>query len=179
MNIFTHALIPVIVARATSKGSGWTGPWKFVAIGIAGGLPDILSPHLSLDARMTSWSHGIPCWSLFTAAMVLIAILSRKRMSVGLALILSGAYLLHLLCDAVSGGVDFLYPLGNWTWGAYWVDPIWWIPLDVVCLLACYWMFRIAPALSARKHAKQAVGPSRSLPHSSNSTSSDLSAEDS
>ena len=99
---------------------------------------------------MTSWSHGLPAWSLFTVAILLAAVLSRRRMPVSLALVLSGAYLLHMLCDAVSGGVDFLYPFGHLTWGAYWVAPIWWIPLDVVCVLTCYWMFRIAPGMKGQ-----------------------------
>ncbi len=147
-------------------------------IGIAGALPDILSPHLSLEARMTSWSHGIPCWSLFTFGMLLIAVFSRKKMPVRLALLLSGAYILHMICDAVSGGVDFLYPLGHWTWGDYWVNPIWWVPLDVTCFLTCYWMFRIAPAMKRKMHAKQGVSPGCSSPPSLDSTSAVRGPED-
>ena len=104
---------------------------------------------------MTSWSHGIPSWILFTVGMLLMAVYRKKMMTCGLALVLSGAYFLHMLCDAVSGGLNFLYPLGHWTWGDYWVDPIWWIPLDVVCFLLFYWMFRIAPVRKTRKHAER------------------------
>ena len=158
MDIFTHALVPVILTRVVMKDAAWPGARGYVAIGIAGALPDILSPHLSLEARMTSWSHGVPCWGLFTIGIVLVAVLSRKKVSTHLAFLLSGAYILHILCDAVSGGVDFLYPLGHWTWGAYWVDPIWWIPLDVTCFLTCYWMFRMAPALKRRSQAREGSG---------------------
>ena len=155
MNIFTHALLPVILTNVATKPADWRGRWGLVAIGVAGALPDLLSPHLSLEARMTSWSHGIPCWLILTTTMVLIAVFSRKRISVRLSLFLSGAYLLHILCDAISGGVNFYYPLGNYVWGRYWVNPIWWIPLDVTCFLICYAMFRIVPLWKKRKMNKQ------------------------
>jgi membrane-bound metal-dependent hydrolase YbcI (DUF457 family) len=154
MNIFTHALLPVILTGVATKRPDLRGRWALVAVGVAGGLPDILNPHLTLEARMTSWSHGIPCWLLLTTAMILIAASSRKRISVPLVFVLSGAYLLHIFCDAISGGVNFLYPFGNWTWGRYWVDPVWWIPLDVICFLTCYGMFRVAPMWKARKLTK-------------------------
>ena len=155
MDIFTHALLPVILTGVATKRRDLRGRWALVAIGIAGALPDVLSPHLSLEARMTSWSHGIPCWAALTIAMILVALGSRGKISVVLALVLSGAYLLHLLCDAISGGVNFLYPFGNGIWGDYWVDPIWWVPLDVICFLSCYWMFRYAPLLKSRRSSKK------------------------
>ena len=150
MDIFTHALLPVILTGAVARRPDLRGKWSLIAIGLAGALPDLLSPHLSLAARMTSWSHGLPCWAGLTAAMILMALGSRGKMSVALASVLSGAYLLHLFCDAISGGVNFFYPLGNWIWGDYWVDPIWWIPLDVICFLICYWMFRYIPLRKSR-----------------------------
>lgn len=104
---------------------------------------------------MTSWSHGLPCWAGLTVAMILVALGSRGKISVALALVLSGAYLLHLFCDAIAGGVNFLYPIGNWIWGDYWVDPIWWIPLDVICFLICYCMFRYVPLLKSRRALRQ------------------------
>lgn len=158
MDIFTHALLPVILTNAISKRSDWLGRRGLVAIGFAGALPDILCPHLSLEARMTSWSHGIPCWIALSIFVILVAVFTRGKISICLALVLSGAYSLHIFCDAISGGVDFLYPAGSWTWGRYWVDPVWWIPLDIVCFLICYWMFRIAPELRLRRQAEQQEG---------------------
>ncbi|MBK1814287.1 hypothetical protein JIN84_01520 [Luteolibacter yonseiensis] len=55
------------------------------------------------------------------------------------------AYLLHMICDAISGSINWLHPSGNFIWGDYYVDPIYWIPLDVVCFLTTYYLFRIAP----------------------------------
>jgi glutaredoxin 3 len=42
----------------------------------------------------------------------------------------------------LSGGIHWLYPVAHWTWGAFWVHPLLWIPLDIVCSLTCYVFFR-------------------------------------
>jgi hypothetical protein len=153
MDVFTHALLPVICTGLMARKAKWIGRWGLVGIGFAGAFPDLLNPHLSLQARMTSWSHGIPCWLTFTTVLILYSIITRKGLTTRLALLLSGAYLLHMICDAISGGVNFLYPFGNWTWGDYWVDPSLWVPLDVICVLTCYLLFRILPGLNARREA--------------------------
>jgi len=155
MDTVTHALIPVIFVGLVAKRAEWLGRWGLVGIGIAGALPDLLSPHLSLEARMTSWSHGIPCWLAISTILILGAVLGRRRFSLRLAMCFSGAYLLHIMCDAVSGGVNFLYPFGDWIWGDYWVDPSWWVPLDVICLLLAYLLFRILPGLKTQREAEQ------------------------
>jgi hypothetical protein len=151
MDTVTHALIPVICVGVVARHARWIGRRGLVGIGIAGALPDLLNPHLSLESRMTSWSHGIPCWLVLSVLLVVISRFNRGRLSTRLALCLSGAYLLHMICDAISGGVNFLYPYGEWIWGGYWVDPSLWVPLDIICILICYLMFRILPALKARK----------------------------
>jgi hypothetical protein len=153
MDTVTHALLPVILIGAVAGQKPWLGRWGLVAVGAAGALPDLLSPHLSLEARLSSWSHGLPFWLLFTIGVVSAALISRRRFDLRLAVAVSGAYLFHILCDAVSGGVNFLYPYRDLVWGAYWVDPVFWIPLDVICILACYWMFRVLPALRLRRQA--------------------------
>ena len=154
MDTVTHALLPVILTRAAfGKRATWLGRWGLVAIGIGGALPDLLTPHLSLESRLSSWSHGLPFWLLLTAGVISASLASRGRFDFRLATMVSGAYLLHILCDAVSGGVNFLYPYRDLVWGGYWVDPIYWIPLDILCISICYWLFRIAPALRSRQQA--------------------------
>lgn len=166
MDTVTHALLPVICTGLVAKNAKWLGRWELVATGLAGALPDLLTPHLSLEARMTSWSHGIPCWLTFSLALIIYSIVSRGRLAARLTFLLSGAYLFHMICDAISGGLNFLHPLGNWTWGDYWVDPSWWVPLDVICILICYLMFRIMPGLNARRAAltdsRERLSPSES-----------------
>lgn len=150
MNTVTHALIPVICARLAVKRNVWMGRWTPYQIALAGASPDLLNPHLSLEARMTSWSHGLPAWLAFTAILIISSLVSRGKLPMSLVCWLSGAYLLHIACDAISGGVNLLYPVKTWVIGDYWIDPVWWVPLDVLCLLVVYFLFRVIPTLWSR-----------------------------
>lgn len=154
MNTLTHALAPVILAHVVLSRSKRLGAWSLVAIGVAGALPDLLTPHMTLESRMASWSHGLPCWAAFTGILFVISLLSKQRISNRLAWVLSLSYLFHLICDAVSGGINVLYPVKDFVWGAYWVSPMLWIPLDIVCLLTCYYLFRFRSLWHRRCEAK-------------------------
>lgn len=151
MDTVTHALAPVIIAHVCMSRSTRFGRAGLIAIGVAGALPDILSPHLSLEARMTSWSHGLPFWVALTTCLVIASLVSQRRFPLRLSLALSLAYLFHLICDAISGGINWLYPVSDFIWGEYWVSPIFWIPLDIVCVLLCYYLFRLRPLLRKSK----------------------------
>jgi putative exporter of polyketide antibiotics len=153
MNTVTHALAPVILVKVLGGRflkSGWR---SFLAIGIAGALPDILNPHISLESRMTSWSHGLPCWIAFTLVVLTVATLSRKRIPYSLALLIAASYLLHLFCDAISGGINWMYPISSLVWGRYWVSPLLWIPLDVFFVISCYVVFRAFPKIKQNRVA--------------------------
>jgi membrane-bound metal-dependent hydrolase YbcI (DUF457 family) len=154
MNTVTHALAPVIIAHVAFSRSKRFRAWDLVAIGVAGALPDLLTPHMTLESRMISWSHGLPFWTAFTVMLFVISLLSKQRISNRLAGIMSLSYLLHLVCDAVSGGINVLYPVKNLIWGAYWVSPVLWIPLDILCLLTCYYLFRFRPLWARRLEAR-------------------------
>ena len=156
MNIFTHALAPVIATRLLFPKSRWAGRAGLVAIGLAGALPDILSPHITLEQRMSSWSHGLPAWAGVSIVFASASLLSKRRIAPALAAAMSVAYLLHMFCDAISGGINWLAPFGTLSWGRYWFDPIWWVPLDVVCVLTCYYLFRLQP-MWARLRGKRAA----------------------
>lgn len=168
MDTVTHALAPVIIAHVTFSRSKSLGVWSLVAIGVAGALPDLLTPHMSLESRMTSWSHGLPFWAAFTGVLIVISLISKQHLSNRLAWILSLSYLFHLICDAVSGGINVLYPVKDFIWGAYWVSPMLWIPLDIICLLTCYYLFRFRPLWARRREAKYRLAnhdvPSTSQP---------------
>lgn len=159
MNIFTHALAPVIATRLLVPRAEWAGRAGLLAIAFAGALPDLLSPHITLEQRMTSWSHGLPAWAGFSCLLACAAFFSKGRISVPLAGFMSGAYLLHMFCDAVAGGINWLQPFGNLAWGEYWVGPLWWIPLDIGCVLTCYYLFRLKPMLAARRRARARIAP--------------------
>jgi membrane-bound metal-dependent hydrolase YbcI (DUF457 family) len=143
MNTVTHALVPVLLVRfAAGRRPVWMGRWCFIQIGLAGALPDLLNPHLTLEERMNGWAHGLPCWVLFSVILLGISVMRRGWVSRRMAGVLSLAYLLHLICDAVAGGINWFYPLGDLVWGAYWVDALLWIPIDVVLMLTAYGVFR-------------------------------------
>lgn len=155
MDTITHALIPVICVQLAAGRKKWFGRWGVVSVGLAGALPDLLNPHLSLESRMMSWSHGLPFWLAFSMMAWIGSVVIRDRLSPQVAAWMSASYLLHICCDAISGGVDVLYPFGTWILGSYWVDPMWWIPLDIVLILVAYVMFRILPGLKNRRKALQ------------------------
>ena len=154
MDIVTHSLAPVILARLVCRGENRLSGRALTAIGVAGSLPDLLNPHISLDARMNSWSHGLPCWAVFSLACAAARAWQPQRVPTRLAVLLASAYLLHLVCDAVSGGINWLHPAGNFVWGDSWVDPLWWIPLDVFFLLTAYYIFRLQPMLARNRAAR-------------------------
>ncbi len=93
MDTVTHALAPVIIAHVVLSRSKSFGAWSLVAIGAAGALPDLLTPHLTLESRMTSWSHGLPFWAAFTGILFVISLLSKQRLPYTLSLVLSLSYL--------------------------------------------------------------------------------------
>jgi hypothetical protein len=148
MNTLTHALLPVLAARPLlTAGLGHPTPRRreFFLIGVAGALPDVLNPHLSLAARLASWSHAAWCWLAFTAVVLAVARLRPGWLAPRVAWLMSGAYLLHQACDAISGGVAWLNPWSRVVVGGRWVPFAWWIPLDAVLLFATYLVFRCWP----------------------------------
>ena len=163
MNTITHALLPVIAAHFVGRsshqpiaGKVW-GKREMVAIGVFGAAPDLLNPHLSLAARYTSWSHGLPAWAGVTVLLITGAVFFRSQLSFKLAGWCSWAYLLHLFCDLIAGGIAWLYPIGDGVIGRYWVEPKWWAWIDAGCLLTVYTLWRVIPGLKARKESDRAI----------------------
>lgn len=147
MDTLTHALLPVLVTRLALPRATWAVGGKMAAIGIAGAAPDLINPHFSLEARMTSWSHGLPFWCALTVVLLMVSLWKKTLLPWQLGGALSLAYLLHMACDAISGGINWGYPVRDLPWGKYWVNPIWWIPLDIACVIAWYLVFRYLPWL--------------------------------
>lgn len=152
MNTVTHALLPVLAAKAIA-GKKVTGR-ELVLVGLLGAAPDLINPHLTLTARMNSWSHGLPAWGGITLLLVAAALLSRGRVRWRVAGIGSLAYLLHLFCDAIAGGINWLSPVGEAFWGDYWFPVILWTPADAVLALTAYFVFRAIPKWKEARRAK-------------------------
>jgi len=155
MNTITHALLPVIAAGVSERADlgpesrrGSLTTRDFLFIGLAGAAPDLLDPHLSLADRYSSWTHNLAAWAGFSLLIVAVLLWQRQGFSLRLAAWLSGAYLLHLFCDAIAGGIAWLSPFAaDSIIGSYLVSPALWLPLDVACLLATYLRFRAVPRL--------------------------------
>lgn len=143
MNTVTHALLPLMAVRLAT-GRRFSG-WQLAAIGLCGAAPDLINPHLTLAARMSSWSHGLPAWGAMSVLCLVAVPLSRGRWRWSLAVLGSLAYGLHLFCDAISGGINWLSPVGDAFWGDYWFPVVWWTPTDVVLVLGAYFVFRAIP----------------------------------
>ena len=64
MNTITHSLLPVIGTGIDKKrhrkiAEYWNLP-RVLAVAAFGAMPDLLNPHISLESRYSSWSHGLP-----------------------------------------------------------------------------------------------------------------------
>lgn len=161
MEVVTHALLPVLIADPLLPGRSRWRPLTLVRL--FGALPDILCPHLGIEARYESWSHSVPVWLLLTAGLAAIAARWPRLLPRRLAVLLSFAYGLHLACDAISGGITWLAPFSAQIVGDYYVPPRWWIPLDFILILAAYLQLRAGPNLRAWLRSRPAA-PAREPP---------------
>ncbi|MBB5350626.1 hypothetical protein HNR46_000854 [Haloferula luteola] len=138
MLLGTHVLLPVNLAlmvdlpRIRHGNTPLFSGGGLLAIGIFGALPDLCSPHVSLDARHASLSHT--CLFLGLLIFILAALTSflHKGQRLRLAAACWLASFLHLAADAVSGGIPWLHPWSEDILGTFYIDPLWWIPSDIV-----------------------------------------------
>lgn len=162
MNTITHALLPVIAAgliERVNKGEKRNGIFsnrEILLLGLFGAGPDLLNPHLSLVARYTSWSHGLPFWAGLTLVMLVVSLFMRKKFPPGMAIWFSAAYLLHQVCDFIAGGVAWMYPWERGVVGDYYVPPQYWAWIDAGCVLLVYSYLRILPHFNRKRfHGSQ------------------------
>jgi len=162
MNVITHALLPVIAAglhegsyKIEEERKGLFSVKMLVVVGLFGAAPDLVNPHISLDARHSSFSHGIPFWAILTICLAVFGFVRRKVFSSRIIVWFSGAYFFHLCCDAISGGLAWKYPLDSDIIGTFYINPIWWIPLDVFCFLSAYCIFRAIPRIRQARNSNQ------------------------
>lgn len=156
MLIGTHALLPVCIGLAFDnaslvKGKGFVFPrWSLAAVGVFGVLPDLCSPHISLDARQTSWSHTV--W--FLAGLIpicgMLASFFPAGMRLRTALLCWIAAMLHLAADAISGGIAWLYPWRPDVIGKYYIPAVQWLWWDAGFILLGWFLFRLRPHAEAR-----------------------------
>ncbi len=155
MLLGTHAGLPLILLAWRRVRAGTVGkdliPTRYLIVtAIVGALPDLLNPHISLESRLSSWSHGLPFFALFTALLYLGMIPKRSPITWRWATFWSFAYGAHLFCDAISGGIAWKYPFGNEVWGDQWIPPgILWFASDFFFLIGNYILLRIVPMIQS------------------------------
>jgi hypothetical protein len=118
MQFPTHACAPALAAMIVDsirvlRGRQRLFPGKYlISIGVAGALPDLLNPHISLAARLSSWTHTL--WfilAIYPAYAILSGMWYRRRWIL-LTHWLWLATIAHLAVDTISNGTRPLYPYG-------------------------------------------------------------------
>ena len=139
MFVITHALSPVIAVAVAdivvleATGSRLFRRAQYVAIAISGALPDILNPHITLEARFASWSHTVLALALFLPVALLIARRINREQFLLPGTLMAVAYAFHLFCDAISGGIAWLYPFDpKAIIGGGFVPFKYWLTLDAI-----------------------------------------------
>jgi hypothetical protein len=139
MNIVSHVLYPVVFAQSANGYAIHNRKpilfnWKhLLLIGLSGGLPDILRPHIYFESRYSSFTHSV--WFLLTALFVSLIFAWRFKRFRTLIWFCFFALSLHLICDAISGGINIFAPFGKMMIGGNYVRTRYWISLDVTALL--------------------------------------------
>lgn len=154
VNIVTHALLPAALAapflpqrsaREFLRAAG--------VVAVAGALPDLLHPHLSLAARFASWPHTVYAWCGVSISIAVLSAFAPRHVPARVGVAAVAAYALHLLCDAISGGIAWLYPADPQRLGVRWVRYEYWLVIDglvtVVAAAVLGWKLRrVRPAAS-------------------------------
>ncbi|HEY8933421.1 MAG TPA: metal-dependent hydrolase [Rariglobus sp.] len=161
MTPVSHALLPVFLGqRWIPKKERVPAPGFVALVALSGALPDILSPHLSLDARYEASSHSL--WALlgFILVVVMLAWRLPRIFTPTISILCVTAYAGHIACDAITGGVAFFFPFGGVQGGNY--LPYWlWITSDGLLLIYLYLVYRWRPLRRKITEGRQAVGPAQ------------------
>ena len=143
MTPITHALLPVFLARRRLPANGEAGAWsaRLWVMGF-GALPDLLNPHLGLAARQASWSHSLAAWGVVGAILLVTNKWIRVPARGPVAVWCAAAYLAHLGCDAITGGVPLWRPWSSRIVGDAWLGLEWWLVADGLLLAWAYYAWR-------------------------------------
>jgi hypothetical protein len=133
MFVITHALSPVVLAGAAdaavleTAGRRWLRKRQYLAIALSGAMPDLLWPHLSLEARYASPTHTVWFLGLFALFAVWAGRFVDPNHPRRAAALMAGACAFHLVCDAIAGGIKWGYPFFSdvvgWRLVPYWTWP--------------------------------------------------------
>lgn len=148
MTLVTHALLPLAIGRPWLRRADGSPLFKEAGIvAFCGILPDVLSPHIYLEARYESLSHTLWVWLAFTALVLLAGRAWRSRFTFRLQVLCIAAYAMHLLCDMISGGIALFYPLSPTIHGGHFISYFMWYVSDVLLFLYAWLDLRVLPRL--------------------------------
>jgi membrane-bound metal-dependent hydrolase YbcI (DUF457 family) len=147
MTPISHALIPVCLgSRWIPKREG-SPTWRiFLLVAASGMMPDLLNPHLRLEARHEVWSHSLAAWGGFALVVAVLLLWRFRGRGYGaIAVLCVFAYGAHLACDAITGGIGLMQPFRDTIIGRH-VLPFWaWTVSDVGFTVLAYFLFRRVP----------------------------------
>ena len=160
MTPVSHALLPVFFGqRWIPQTPSGPSPRIVVIVALSGVLPDLINPHLSLDARHTAWSHSLVAWLIFTCVVAALAWWFPRVFTKPVLILCSAAFLGHLGCGAITGGIAGLLPFSKTVHGGNYL-PYWlWITCDGALLLYFYLIYRWIPL--RRRFKKSRIRPDR------------------
>lgn len=156
MLIGTHALLPVCgclavdALRIATDREACFSNRSLWSVGFFGVLPDLCSPHLSLEARYSSLSHTLVFLGVILPFIALASWSARPGARVATALACWLAAALHLAADAISGGIAWMQPWSPVILGDYYIPPQYWIGFDACFILLFWFLLRLLPRLEAR-----------------------------
>jgi hypothetical protein len=133
MNFITHSLLPVVIKQTAELKSEQQGSystqWKhWIAIAVFGTLPDLLDFHMTVAERWSSFSHQWPMTTSIFLFCWLCYLLFPKQALAKIAPWCGLAYVLHIPCDLISGGLDF-FNTGH-VHGDWWISFLAWPFID-------------------------------------------------
>lgn len=162
MTPISHALIPVCLGSRWIPEKPGAPTWRiFLAVAASGMMPDLINPHLRLEARHEVWSHSLAAWGGFALVVWAVFLIRfRGRGFGGVAALCVLAYGAHLGCDAITGGIGLMQPFRPTVVGRHML-PFWaWTVSDVGFTLGAYFLYRWVPlrrrVITARDRASDA-----------------------
>lgn len=147
MTPVTHALLPLFLGRRwlPKRSDGAPSRGASGAVALAGVLPDVINPHLDLEARDDAFSHSLFAWMLFAGILALAARHPRLAPHRRILALCGAAYAIHIACDLITGGVPLFSPVESLVWGDAWLPFRSWFVFDGALLAYAYLVYRWLP----------------------------------
>jgi len=153
MTPVTHALLPLVLAgKHLRKNDGMPAFREMGIVALCGVLPDLLAPHIHLEARYTAYSHTLWAWGVFSACVLIAGRFRKTRLDPRLQFLCIAAYALHLACDFISGGIPLFHPFSRNVQGGHYITYLVWYLSDVSLFLYAWLAWRVLPRSRRRSN---------------------------